>query len=211
MRQFQISNFKFQKKEDGFTLLEMIIAIFVFTAILGLVLTLGFDISGLNNFLGENIITQNEIQLTLNGLVTELRSMGPSSIGGYPIEAAGTNYLTFFSDLDQDGLFERVRYYMNGATFMRGVIKPSGSPLTYNPANEKTTEAIHYIVSNPASVFSYYEKQTISSDPPMTAPIDPYLIRSIKVSLTSDRNGAAEPGPLAYEIFATIRNFRMTE
>jgi prepilin-type N-terminal cleavage/methylation domain-containing protein len=200
-----------KNKENGFTLLEMLITICIFTVLLGVVLYFGFDITGINFFLSENLISQNELQLTLNSFVTEIRSMGPSNVGSYPIESATASSFVFYSDSDQDGLFERIRYYMAGNTLMRGIIKPTGSPLTYNSANEKTTESIHFVTSNPSTIFSYYARGQISSSTPMVFPVNPNLIRSIKAQLTTDRDTTQLPEAVTYRVFATIRNFRLLQ
>ena len=192
----------------GFTLLEILITICIVTALLGVIIYLGFDIIGFNSFISENIISQNELQLSLNSMITEIRSMGPSSVGSYPIETANLNSLTFYSDTDKDGLFERIRYYYNGTTLMRGSIKPSGSPLAYNPANEKTNEVIHFVISNPADTFVYYGKDATSSSAPLVTPINPSQVRSIKTTIIADRDPKAEPGPVIFSVFATIRNLR---
>ena len=38
--------------------------------------------------------------------------------------------------LDDDGLKEKIRYYLTGTTLKKGVIKPTGSPPVYLSANE---------------------------------------------------------------------------
>jgi len=208
---FSIFNFQFSKYDQGFTLLEMIIAIFIFTIMMGLIVYLGFNVIGYNSFITSNIFSQNELQLTLNMLEIELRSMGPSNVGSFPIELANSNALTFYSDTDRDGLFERIRYYLNGNILMKGITKPTGSPLSYSPANEKTAEVVHFVISDPSTIFSYFAKKSIASDPPMIQPVSPSLIRAIKAQLTVKQTGRDQSGPVTFSIFATIRNFRMTQ
>lgn len=200
-----------KQTQNGFTLLEILIAISIVAVFLGVVVYFGFDITGFNSFITENIISQNELQLTLNSLVTEIRSMGPSSIGGYPLETATSSSLIFYSDIDQDGLFERVRYFLTGATLMKGVIKPAGSPLAYNLTDEKTTEAVHYVISDPSSIFKYYGFESVVGDPPLSFPINPALVRSIRAELTTDRDIQSQPGAVTFSVFATIRNLRNTQ
>jgi prepilin-type N-terminal cleavage/methylation domain-containing protein len=204
MKQFLI-------KEQGFTLIEILISMFIFCAILGLIFYFGFNISGFNSFISSNLYSQNELELTLNVMVTEIRSMGPSNVGSYPIESASANSLIFFSDTDQDGLLERIRYFMSGNTFMKAVTKPTGSPLTYNPTNEKTTEAVHDVTSDPTTIFSYYAKKAIVGDTPMSSPISISQIRSIRISMTTDKDVNTEPGPVTFNVFSTIRNMRTNQ
>jgi len=197
-----------KSRPDGFTLIEILIATAIFVSLLGVILYFGFNASGLNIFLSENLVSQNELQLTLNSIVVEVRSMGPSSVGGYPIESANAGSFVFFSDTDNDGLFERVRYYYSNGTLMRGWTKPSGNPLLYDHAGEKTTEAVHFVISQPSAIFTYYSKNQTSGDGPMTVPINPNLVRAVKIELAADRDPDQLPEPVIYRIFATIRNFR---
>lgn len=196
----------------GFTILEVLISIAIFTAILGIVLSLGFNISDYNTFLSENMYSQNEVELTLSAMAPEIRSMGPSNTGAFSLELAAPTSLTFYSDIDQDGLFERVRYFMSGTTLMKGIVKPSGSPLSYNLAAERTTESVHgVILGNPAVIFSYYAKKMTDNDPAMAQPVNPSLIKSIRVQVTADSNGQPEPGPVMFVTFTTIRNLQTNQ
>jgi len=198
-------------KYSGFTLIEIVIVMAILASVFTAITYFGVDISGFGGYLSDSISVQKELELTLNPIVTEIRSMGPSSIGSYTIESATATSLIFFSDADQDGLFERIRYFLDGSTFKRSVVKPTGNPLVYNLANEKVTEMVHDIVSGSTIIFKYYGKNVASSGTPLSAPIDPLLVRSIKIELTSDRNPKALPGPISYSVFATIRNLRSVQ
>lgn len=200
---------KIKNIKTGFTLLETLIVLFIFSSLMILVVYFGINISSFNNFLAINMSSQAQIQLTLSSLVSELRSMGPSNLGSYPIEYASQNTLTFFSDIDQDGLFERVRYFLDGTIIKKGVIKPSGSPLIYDLNDENVSDVVDYVTNN--LIFSYYPKKFSATDPAMTAPINPNLIRSIKAEITADQTPNIEPGPVSFSTFATIRNFRMSQ
>jgi hypothetical protein len=186
----------------------MLVVICVLCVLLGVVVNIGFNITGFNGFLTQNITAQNELQMTLYTFVTELRSMGPSAVGAYPIESASATSLVFFSDIDQDGVFERLRYYLNGNIMMKGVIKPSGAPLTYDPANEKTTEAVHNVISSSNPIFSYFAYKSILTDPIMTAPVTVSLIRAVKFQLTTGTTGINQSASVSYGVFGTIRNLR---
>lgn len=132
--------------------------------------------------------------------------MGPSNIGGYPIESASASSLVFYSDFDNDGLFERIRYYLESGVLKRGVIIPSGSPLAYLPGNEKVREAVHYVIA--PDIFSYYPKEAGSGGSPLSSPVAPSLIRLVKINLTIDENPQKPPAAASLTTVITIRNLR---
>ena len=165
------------------------------------------DISSFSFFFGEHLIAQQELQQSLKVIVREIRSMGPSNNGSYPIMTATANSLTFYTDIEGDGLFERVRYYVEGNTFKKAIIKPTGNPLVYNSAEEKIFELVSN-VTNGGSVFFYYDNAYTGVEPSLPLPINIPLIKTVKATLTVDQNPLQPPLPMSFSITAMIRNFR---
>lgn len=196
------------RRVSGFTLIEILISVFILAGLILLVTSFSLDVSNFAGFFSESLGTQQEIQQTLRVLKTEVRSMGPAGNGSYAIESASAVSFIFFTDFDGDGLFERVRYYLEGNILKKGVIKPSGNPLAYLPADEKVSELVHYIIPSPPPIFTYYPKEVGTGGTPLTSPIDSSLIRLIKIDLTADENLQSPPGPANVSIFISIRNLR---
>ena len=134
--------------------------------------------------------------------------MGPANNGGYPIESATATSFIFYTDLDGDKLFERVRYYLEGNILKRGMIKPTGNPAVYLSANEQIREVVHNIISNPPPIFSYYPKDVDGTGTALVSPVDPSLVRLLKIDIASDQDPQKAPGPATLKAFITIRNFR---
>lgn len=193
---------------SGFTLIEILVSISILVGLTMLVSTFSLDVLNFGSFFSESLATQYELQQTLKILKTEVRSMGLANNGSYAIESASANSFIFFSDFDGDGLFERVRYYLEGNILKKAVIKPVGNPLVYLPSDEKISEAVHYIIQNPPPIFTYYPKDVDINGMALAVPIDPALVRLIKVNLTADENSQKPPGPANVSIFINIRNLR---
>jgi len=192
---------------NGFTLAEILIAMAIFVSVALVITKFMLDLSNFSVFFGEDLMAEQELQISLRPMVREIRSMGPSNVGSYPIVAASLSSFTFYSDGDGDGLFERIRYYMEGNVFKKGILKPSGNPLSYNPSDEKTFELTHNII-NGSAIFSYYDKTYTGSENPLSLPIDVPLIKMIKAELSVDQNPNTLPGPIIFSVSAMIRNFR---
>lgn len=192
----------------GFTLVEMLIG---FSILVAIVLITGLFIQNILNFtpfLQSALQSQSEITQTLQAAQTELRSVNISNAGSYPIDAAASNTLTFYSDIDEDGLAEKVRYFLSGTTFKKGVIKPSGNPLGYSSQNEITNNVVSNVIppTGSSTIFSYYDYNYSGSEAPMSFPILVTNVKTIGITITSKQENS---GPnTTYNIFATPRNLR---
>ena len=195
----------------GFTLIEVLIAMSILSGIVFVVSMFGLDIFTFQIFLGDVFTMQQEINLTLTNMGLEVRAMGPSANGSYPIESASDNSLTFYSDVDGDSVFERVRYFVSGAILKRGITEPSGNPTVYNLANEVSTDVVANVILPPVasqSLFSYYDQNYTGDQAPLSLPIDVNKVRLIKVTVTADKTPQDSIGRIDYSSTMLIRNLR---
>ena len=195
----------------GFTLIEILIAMGIMSGIVFVISTFGLDIFNFQIFLGDAFIIQQEMSLTLTSMGIEVRAMGPSANGSYPIESASPQSVVFYSDVDGDNVFERVRYYASGGKFMRGVTEPSGNPAIYNPADEKSKELVNNVILPPIAsqpLFSYYDEGYTGNQEALPSPVDINKIRLIKATITADRTSQDMRGRSDYSAVMLIRNLK---
>lgn len=193
-------------KNSGFTLIEIIVGIFLVVIVGGLISLLTFRLSDFQLFFTKKFEAQQEIQQTIPFIISEIRSMAPSSVGSYPIASASTSSITFYSNTDDDALLEQIRYFLDGNILKKGTVKPSGNPLTYNPANETTTEMVHNILATSTPIFSYYDENYTGSENPMSQPVIVSDIRIISVQLVIQES--ASKAPIIIKIQAMPRNLK---
>lgn len=194
------------KSQKGFTLIETIIVLAILS---GAVLVIGIftlNVSNFQIFLGKSLATDEEAQQTFKIMIPEIRSIGPSNLGNYPIASASSSSFSFYSDIDNDGIFEQVRYFLDEGVFKKGVVKPSGNPLVYSSANEKINDFVHNITSS--NIFTYYDGDYSGTSLPMQYPINVSNIRLVKITLTIDDDPKSLPSPLILSILVNIRNLR---
>lgn len=96
----------------SFTLIETLIAIFVFSVLIIGISSLVFVIYRTHTFEWEQSIAIEEARRGLEIMVKEIREAKEGENGAYPIEFAGDKEFVFYSDVDNDGLTERVRYFL---------------------------------------------------------------------------------------------------
>ncbi len=96
----------------GFTLIETIVVIFVFALIMGAVSGLILMLYRTHSYEWQQSIAIEEARKGIETMVKEIREAKPGDDGSYPIEKAGDKELIFYSDIDNDGKAERVRYFL---------------------------------------------------------------------------------------------------
>ncbi|MFM2415005.1 MAG: hypothetical protein RI911_698, partial [Candidatus Parcubacteria bacterium] len=168
----------------GFSLIEVMVTVFVFTMLSMALYTLYKSLSQSNRVLGESITAQDEARKVLKPLVGEVRDASTSSTGTYPIESATTTSFVFYSNIDNDTLVERVRYYQSGTILKKGIIKPSGSPLSYDTATEIVTDVIHNLANGTTPIFTYYDRNYTGTQAPLSTPVNISQVRLVKIYVT---------------------------
>jgi len=101
----------------GFTLIETIVAIFVFTLVMGAVSGLIIVVYRTHGYAWQQSIAIEEARRGIETMVREIREARPGDDGSYPIEKAGDKEFVFYSDIDKDGATERVRYFWGTVSF----------------------------------------------------------------------------------------------
>jgi hypothetical protein len=192
----------------GFTLVEVAIAMALVMMLGVLFMRLSRDITDSALRFSSSLLTQQQLTATMQVMLPEIRSASQGNDGSYPIAVAATSTFQFYSDVDLDGRFERVRYYLNGSTFRKGVIRPTGSPLQYVTSTEEFQDLVYNVIPG-SQIFSYYDKNTTSTTATgMIQPVDVSLIKTIKVTLTANQGTTSTPSLVGTETEATIRNLR---
>ena len=99
----------------GFTFIEVLVALFVFTLLMGSLS--GLIIASYENyrFLWEQTLAVSEARRGIRVMAKEIREARIGEDGSYPIVKAGDKELIFFSDIDHDEQTERVRYFLGSS------------------------------------------------------------------------------------------------
>lgn len=193
----------------GFTLVETLVALAILTIIFLVVSRFQLNILGFNKTSYDSLQSSQDARSILRVIVAELRSAQPSNNGAYPLVNAATSSITFYSDSDNDGLKEQIRYYLATTTLKKGVIVPTGSPLAYNPAQEKTS-FLAYNIKNGTStaLFQYFDNTYTGTTSPLAQPVNVSNVRLVKINLTIDADPNKSPIPREYSSQVMLRNLK---
>ena len=202
------------KRRAGFSLFEVLLVMALFSSTLFVVIRFRSNLDLLQNIVNQKLQSRQDIDQAFQRLVTDIRSAGPSSLGGYAIEAAATGSLTFYSDIDKDGIFERVRYFLASSTsatttLQRGIVEPAGNPLVYATSTEiVATAAANVVNTSTVQLFAYYDANYTGSEAPLSVPITTTAVRLVKISLLADVNPNTAPVSTLFSDMVSIRNLR---
>ncbi len=191
----------------GFTLFETMLALTVVVIILVPLSRLEVKTYSLARFFQNTATLQDEARKTLQVLMAELRSAGPSEAGSYPIEEATDTTLVFFRDINNDGLTERIKYYVDDNQLKKDVVVPSGNPATYPLGNPVTTIVAHDVANGTQPVFSYFDNNYDGSTQPLAEPVDVTVIRLVKAEIIIGK-GNGEQGQVILTTQVQLRNLK---
>lgn len=190
----------------------MLVTIAIFTMVL-------IGISSLLRVLFTNSTTDpnalnavDEAQSAASNFVSQVRDATYGNDGSYPLGEASTTEIIFYSPYGSSGssVVDRIRYFVASSTLYEGVTAPSGSPMSYNLANEKISTIVPHMAGvGTSTVFFYYNGTYAGTSSPLSQPINlnqvTYIGIEMSVQLQEVRGSTASS---VISTGATIRNLK---
>jgi hypothetical protein len=119
------------------------------------------------------------------------------------IEKAADYEFIFYSNIDNDSAVERVRYFLEGSNFKKGVIKPEGTPLRYPLTKEKIKIISSHVINQPP-IFRYFD----GNNQELPAPSRLKDTKLMKVYLVINVDPNKPPVDFVLESNVQIRNLK---
>jgi len=198
-----------RSSKKGITLIETMVALAIFSLLVVATGAFSRDVFFFNDVLQIGLNNVTEARKVLRPFANEVRGAQPSNLGAFSLAETATSSFAFYTDIDHDGIRERVRYFVEGNEFKKGVITPTGNPLVYNVNNEQIIKVIRDVVPG-EYVFSYYGSDYAGSTttPPLAEPVTPAAVRLLRVDLTVDSNPNRAPSLLTITTQVVVRNLK---
>jgi prepilin-type N-terminal cleavage/methylation domain-containing protein len=198
--------------QRGLTLLEMIIAVFIFLLMMNGVVLLIKYIYRNYGFSMEQGISVNAVQRSLKIMVDDIRGAQQADSGAYALKGADDFDFTFYADVDKDGVTERVHYFFENETIKKGTCEPSGSPSVY-PVNDQSVAVLaeHVVNTTGQPLFSYYNVNYPADlvNNPIATPVSQIIqIRMVKTDVRYNLDPNRAPDNIRLESFVTLRNLK---
>ncbi len=190
-------------------LVELLVALAIFAVVIIAVGAMGANIFIFNSTTTGSYQATQSSQAILKTILKEIREASPGANGAYPIVSAGSTTLSFFSDIDNDGVTEQVTYSLIGTNFYRAVIKATGNPPVYLLANQSTTTLITNVINGSAlPSFQYFDTNYTGTSSPLVHPVSPSLVKLIQINQRIDIDPNRSPLPIIFTVQANIRNLK---
>lgn len=198
------------KKQKGFTLLEIIIAMFLFSVIVALVA--GFSVYFFRNysFSFEEQQVVGQAQGALTQMVREIRRIRNGDNGSWPLITTDDTNFVFYADVTGDGRTDRVRYFLQGTDLKRGVIEPSAVPVTYPAGSETIVTLVSDVNATNSAIFTYYNGDYPGDVVNNPLPANQRILntRFVKINLTLNPSQNFGALPLTLSTGVNIRSMK---
>jgi len=190
---------KIRKSIHGFTLIEILVVLAIFL----LVFLIGaeFIIKGFKaiSFGSEQETAISNARRAMELLSTDIREARSSEKGDYALSTNEEQNFIWYGDVDNDGIAEKIRYFLSDNTLKRVVTEP-GPDNNYDQTGATTTIA-QYVNNQSEPIFIYYD-----SDNNETTIIN--NIRLIRIKLKINVNPAIAPQDYYVESDIQLRNLK---
>lgn len=194
----------------GFTLIELLVSIAIFSVLMLGVVSLFSNVFTVNRQQGGLLADQDQARKVSFQIMAELRNAITSNVGAYPIDAAGDQQLIFYTNVNGGTQIERIRYYIQNNTLYRGVVTPTGNPLSYNVASEVSTIVQKNVSAGATPIFYYYDDTYNGiTGSPLTQPVNITAVRFVKLVLPiANKAGVKNTNSYSVTAMATIRSLK---
>jgi prepilin-type N-terminal cleavage/methylation domain-containing protein len=143
-------------RDNGFTLVEVVVAVFVVGIVVAMSASMFVFYFRNFNFTFEQGRTVSQSQVAMGRVLADIREARTSEDGAYPLAIANDQEIEFYSDIDNDDKVERVRYFLTGNVFQKGVVEPGSPPLVYDPNSEEIEEITSFVRNGVNPIFYYF-------------------------------------------------------
>jgi prepilin-type N-terminal cleavage/methylation domain-containing protein len=199
----------------GMTLVETLVVLGILVIIMSALWAFGTSIFTNSGAISGSLETAYGAQVLLKSIVKEMRGVTSAVTGAYPLAETSTSSIVFYSDLDADGIAERISYYLTPGsgtivgTLYRSVVRASGSPVSYDITQAKiTTLATNVRNSSSSLLFEYFDETYDGIGVALSYPISIADIRLVKISLELDVDSRRSPLPISYSTQVSLRNLK---
>jgi type II secretory pathway component PulJ len=191
---------------SGFTLVEAIVTIFIYTLVMYAVFV---SISTFYTYNAYSMAQSYQVSQARKGietLVRDAREMTFADDGTYPLARMEEHAVGFFSDIDRDNSVEYVEYELATTTLYKRIYGAVGTPPVYSTTPETTYTLSEFVQnrSQGVSTFLYFDSEGVEAgtSTPVTDVV--YMETQIVVNIDPVR----DPGEFMLKSSAALRNLK---
>jgi prepilin-type N-terminal cleavage/methylation domain-containing protein len=149
-----------KKTYRGVTFVEMIVTIAVTSIVMTGASLFFVKMWTTHHFVFKSGVASFIASRAVEDAVSMMRKAQQAQNGAFPIELADDHEFEFYADFDDDGIVEKVKYFVEDSTFKREVTEPgSDLPPVYNGSVEVRDVAknVRNDIASGEAIFEYYD------------------------------------------------------
>ena len=208
----EIKNKKCENYLKGMTLIEMMVAISIFTIGIGGFTLLFHKTWEMNKFTLEMGQSSMAVSQSVNKMVSYIRKTRQSDNGSYALVSAANNDLVLYSDYNKDGVTERLHFYKNASDVLMGVTSPTNDvPKVYPEGDEQIiTLASEIVNADDVPIFYYYDQSYsgATGQSSLSTPANISDVKLVKIYLQINIDPYNAPDNIQIQSFAELRNLK---
>lgn len=193
---------KYFYQQSAFTLVEMEVAIVIFSAIVIVFFSFVAYIYKSQYYSLGQLEAVNNVRRSLEIVSEEIRNARQAETGAYTIVTADDQSFVFYSDVDNDDETEKIRYFLDNKELKKGVTE---SPYT---GAEAVTTLAYYVVNGANPLFEYHDDDYTGSQAPLATPANVMEVKLVRLIIQVDRYENMIPPALTLESNVQIRNLK---
>ncbi len=190
----------------GLTLIEVVVTVLIASSSMVVLFSVIMYLYQINQISYEQGFQLESARRGVETMVEDIREAAYSDDGSFPIVAIDPYGITLYSDTDKDSSVEKIRYFLTGTNWKRGVTNATGTPPTYPSANERVTIVSDFVRNTEQSlpIFHYYN----ATGTEITDMSDISEVTFVKADLVVNISPTHLPDEFVLRSSATIRNLR---
>jgi len=195
-----------KNKIGGFTLIETLVAVAVFTILMFAVNAIFLSLYKQQNVDVSMIERASRAGRVLENMGKELREMGRGEDGSFSLAVTESQELSFFSDVNSDDISEKITYRLNGTDLEKIIVLP-GDDSSYSGEGELTV-ACEGVQNGAEPIFEYYDNSYSGNEDPMLYPVRILDVKIIGINLDVNTNNSRLSDPLNIDTKVQLRNLK---
>lgn len=196
-----------KKNKAGFTLVETIVVLALYTIIMLAVTTGIHNMYRYNAYTFAQAYQVQNARIGMQSLIRDIREMTYADDGSFPLVTMEDNKIAFYSDIDRDDSVEYVEYELTDTILTKSVFNATGSPPVYDTGSPDEFYTMSRYVQNlnqGTSTFSYYDNNGIG----IASSTNLIDVRYIKAQIIVNIDPIRDPGEYMLRSSAALRNLK---
>lgn len=199
---------KLHLTQPGFTLVETIVVISIYTIMTLVIYTSILNLYRSNSYTIEQSYEVDHARRGLQTWLTDVREMTYADDGTFPVAVMEAHRLGFYSDVDKDSTVEYVEYQLSTTTLFKRTFEPTGYPPVYNLTTPTKVEILSEYVQNliqATSTFRYFNNTGSQLAAPSSLLTD---VRYLEAQAIVNIDPLRSPGEFLLRSGVTPRNLK---